>query len=292
MNLYETITNRIIAQLEQGKIPWKKEWSATAHGTLFPHNHATGKSYRGINTVSLLCSGYSSSGWMTYKQAQEIGAQVRKGEHGSPVVFWKFDKEKNAETGKDRSSAFMRQYTVFNVDQIDGLPMSLPFEAPSFDPIESAENVTRGYLTGASHPTLAHGGDRAYYQPSSDRVQMPLAGSFHTPAAYYCTLFHEFAHSTGHDSRLSRKFGNHFGNHDYSEEELVAEFTAAFVCAESGISDDSLLTNSTAYIQGWLSKLRGDPKVAIHAAQRAQKAADFILQRRPDQIASEEEVAA
>lgn len=283
MNLYQTITDRIIAQLEQGKIPWKQEWSATAHGTAFPHNHATGKSYRGINTVSLLCSGYRSSGWMTYKQAQEIGAQVRKGEHGSPVVFWKFDKEKDADTGKDRSSAFMRQYTVFNVEQLDGLPMSLPFELPNFDPIESAERVAAGYLSGLSHPTLSHGGDRAYYQPSSDRVQMPHPGTFNTPAAYYCTLFHEFGHSTGHDSRLSRKIANRFGDDLYSEEELVAEFTAAFVCAESGISDDSLLTNSTAYIQGWLAKLRSDPKLAILAAQRAQKAADFILQRRADQ---------
>lgn len=291
MNLYETITNRIIAQLEEGKIPWKKEWSASAHGTQFPHNHATGKSYRGINILSLLCSGYASSGWMTYKQAQEIGAQVRKGEHGSPVVFWKFDKEKNAETGKDHTSAFMRQYTVFNVDQIDGLPMSLPFESPSFDPIESAERVRDGYLSGASHPTLAHGGDRAYYQPSSDRVQMPLAGTFHTPQAYYSTLFHELAHSTGHDSRLARKFGQHFGNDDYSEEELVAEFTAAFVCGEAGITDEKLLLNSTAYIQGWLSKLRNDSKLAVLAAQRAQKAADFILQRRADQLA-ESEVAA
>lgn len=280
MNAYETITARIIASLEAGVVPWRKEWKASASGTAFPHNHLTGKSYRGINVVSLLCSPYQSSAWLTYKQAEELGAHVRKGEHGSPVVFWKFDREKDAVTGKIESRApMMRTYTVFNLEQIEGIQPALPFEAPTFDPIASAQEIADAYLAGASHPTLAHGGDRAFYRPSADHVQMPAPGTFTTPEAYYCTLFHEFGHSTGHDSRLKRKIDNHFGTVDYSDEELVAEFSAAFLSAEARISSDQLLDNSAAYIAGWLSKLRNDNRIAVTAAQRAQKAADFILGR-------------
>lgn len=297
MNAYETITARIIASLESGVVPWRKEWKASAAGTAFPHNKLTGKSYRGINVLSLLCSPYQSSAWLTYKQAQELGAQVRKGEKGSPVVFWKFDRKGAKDDGgeavvvddrKDRSAPFMRTYTVFNVEQVDGLQDALPFEAPEFNAIESAQSIVDAYLAGASHPTLAHGGDRACYSPARDHVQMPNAGCFTTAEAYYCTLFHEFAHSTGHDSRLKRKIDNHFGTADYSDEELVAEFSAAFLSAESHISSDELLDNSAAYIHGWLDKLRNDSKIAIYAAQRAQKAADFILGR----FASSTEVAA
>lgn len=285
MNAYETITSRIIASLEAGVVPWRKEWKASAAGTAFPHNKLTGKSYRGINVVSLLCSPYRSSAWLTYKQAQELGAQVRKGEKGSPVVFWKFDRNKKGEgesvvvDDRERSAPFMRTYTVFNVEQVDGLQDALPFEVPEFNAIDTAQAIADAYLAGASHPTLEHGGDRACYSPARDHVQMPHAGCFTSPEAYYCTLFHEFAHSTGHDSRLKRKLEGHFGTADYSDEELVAEFSAAFLSAEAHISSDELLDNSAAYIGGWLSKLRGDSKVAVYAAQRAQKAVDFILGR-------------
>lgn len=279
MNSYEIITARIVESLEAGVIPWRKEWKASATGTSFPHNFSSGKSYRGINVVSLMCAPYSSSAWLTYKQAQELGGNVRKGEKGSPVVFWKFDREKNPDTGKESSSAFMRSYTVFNVEQVNGLQPALPFEAPAFDYIASAQAIADAYLAGVASPSLAHGGDRAYYIPVRDHVQMPHVGTFTTPAAYYCTLFHELGHSTGHTSRLKRKIENHFGDRDYSDEELTAEFAAAFLSAEARISDDTLLDNSAAYIRGWLAKLKGDNKIAIHAAQRAQKAADLILGR-------------
>jgi len=216
---------------------------------------------------------------MTYKQAAEQGAHVRKGEKGWPVVFWKFDRNKDAETGERHSSVLMRQYTVFNVDQIDGLPQALPFELPPFNPIESAETLIAKYLSSPGAPKLAHGGSDAFYRPSSDHIQMPKPETFFKPEGYYTTLFHESGHSTGHPSRCDRKDGmnNFFGDHSYSKEELVAEFTAAFLCAHCGISNEYTETNSAAYLQSWIRAFKNDSRVAVSAAQRAQKACDFIL---------------
>lgn len=297
MNTYETITNRIIESLERGVVPWRKQWKARASGSPFPHNFATGKTYRGINFFSLLCSPYSSAEWMTYKQAEAMGAQVRKGEHGSPVVFWKFERGKvvkNPRTGEERESGpMLRQYTVFNVEQIDGLQPELPLDAPAFDPVASAQAIADAYMASDSHPSLAHGGDSAFYLPTRDHVQVPHPGAFTSPAAYYATLFHEFAHSTGHVKRLDRKLAGGFGSRDYSDEELVAEFTASFLSAEARVSNDQLLDNSAAYIGGWLEKFKGDARVAVHAAQRAQKAADYILGRwAAAQVEESAEVAA
>jgi antirestriction protein ArdC len=302
MTAYETITARIIAQLESGVIPWRKPWTATARGTQFPHNFSTGKSYRGANILSLMCSSYQSSAWMTYKQAQEMGAQVRKGEKASPVVFWKFFKKgggaaegeampEPAEGGgaAQRGGAMSRLYWVFNVEQIDGITAPLPFEVPAFDPIDSADRIVSAFLTCGNAPTLAHGGDSAHYSPLVDKVQMPYPGTFKTPAHYYSTLFHEFGHSTGIESRCARTFGKRFGDETYAHEELCAEFTAAFCSAEAGIGgDDLLLGDSAAYIDHWLGHLRKDPTMAVYAAQRAQKAADYILRK----SATSEEVAA
>jgi antirestriction protein ArdC len=282
-NIYEVITDRIIATLESGVIPWRKEWKASGGGSL-PYNLASKKPYRGVNILSLLCSGYGSNGWCTYKQAQSLGYQVRKGEKSSPVVFWKYPDKKAAavvEGGKD-SFPFARFYSVFNIEQLDGVPAALPFEVEPFDAIEDAEKIVSGYMLSASHPTLGHGGDRAYFRPSSDHVQMPEKTAFTSPAGYYATLFHEFAHSTGIKSRCNRAEligSDGFGGEEYSKEELTAEFSAAFLCAESGIANDQLLTNSAAYIQAWVKKLKNDKTMVVQASQRAQRAADYILQR-------------
>jgi antirestriction protein ArdC len=255
----------------------------------------TGKPYRGVNVFLLQCSAYGSNAWLTYKQAQDMGAQVRKGEKSSPIVFWKFPTRAGAdagegadggevvEAGEDRARGpLMRLYHVFNIEQVDGLTPELPFDAPFFEPIAEAERIVSGYMGSGNHPSLSHGGDRAFYRPITDSVRMPEPGTFDTPAHYYSTLFHEFAHSTGHAGRLARKSivdGSYFGDRDYSEEELCAEFTAAFLAGECGISNDALLENSTAYIQNWIQKLTHEPKIAVYAAQRAQKAADYILGR-------------
>jgi antirestriction protein ArdC len=233
-----------------------------------------------------MCSGYSSNAWCTYRQAQELGYQVRKGEKASPVVFWKFpskDKAADAaELSEDRRAPFARFYSVFNLEQLDGVPSELPFEGANFDPIAECDSIVSRYMDSVSHPSLAHGGDAAYFMPSRDHVQMPLREAFSSPAAYYSTLFHEFAHSTGVQSRCNRAELStmaRFGDEDYSKEELCAEFAAAFLCGEASISNERLITNSSAYIQHWVSKLRNDKAMVVQAAQRAQKAADYILQR-------------
>ena len=277
MNIQEVVTDRIIAALDNGIIPWRKEWTAS---NALPSNYITKKPYRGINTWMLLCSEFPSNEWMTYKQAQSIGAQVRKGEKGSPVVFWKFDNVKiDKATGDEKAWAFAKQYTVFNVAQIDGLPASLPFDAPVFHPLEAADALVSIYLASASAPQFAHdGGNKAFYSPTYDKVSMPARESFHNSEGYYSTLFHEFAHSTGHASRLDRFTDTNmqFKSESYSKEELIAEFAAAFLCAESAITNAESETNSVAYIQGWLKALKNDKTMAMQAAQRAQKAADYI----------------
>lgn len=294
---YETMTDRIIGALEAGVIPWRKEWRTTGKKAGLPYNLVSGKPYRGVNIFSLFCSGYSSSGWCTYKQAQSLGFQVRKGEKAAPVIFWKFPaKADPAALDEKAYFPFARVYSVFNADQLDGMPAALPLDdAPAFDPIQECEGIISAFMVSASHPTLSYGGDSAYYQNSRDHVQMPARESFHSAGGYYSTLFHEFAHSTGHESRLNRAdliSKAAFGSEEYSREELTAEFTAAFLCAESGCSNEERFSNSVAYIQGWLKRLKNDKTLAVQAAQRAQKAADFILGRAAGSVADSESEAA
>lgn len=280
-NVYESITERIVSALESGVIPWKKEWRTSGKSAGLPYNLVSGSPYRGINVFSLFCSGYSSNGWCTYKQAQSLGYQVRKGEKASPVVFWKFP-DKTTKLAKPDAAPFARFYSVFNIEQLDGVPVELPFDVTPFDPIEECEGVVSRFMASASHPTLSHGGEKAFFSPGRDHVQMPHRETFNSAGGYYATLFHEFAHSTGIESRCNRAelqaIGG-FGDEEYSKEELTAEFAASFLCAETGCSNEERLTNSVAYIQGWLRKLRNDKTLAMQAAQRAQKAADFILLR-------------
>jgi antirestriction protein ArdC len=292
-NIYEQITERIIATLEGGLIPWRREWQTSGKSAGLPYNLVSGAPYRGINVFSLLCSGYASNGWCTYKQAQSLGYQVRKGEKSSPVVFWKFPDKKKLVEGSDYFP-FARFYSVFNIAQLDGVPAELPFDGPAFDPIAECEAVTAAFMGSASHPTLGHGGDRAFFSPSRDHVQMPERGTFNSAGGYYATLFHEFAHSTGIKSRCDRaelQAISTFGDTEYSKEELTAEFAAAFLCAETGCSNDERISNSVAYIQSWIKTLKNDKTLAVQAAQRAQKAADFILLRTKS-AATLEEVAA
>lgn len=295
-NVYEQVTERIISALENGVIPWKKEWRTSGKSSGLPYNLVSGKAYRGVNVWSLLCSPYASSGWCTYKQAQSLGYQVRKGEKSSPIVFWKFPTK--AELLKRPDAApFARPYHVFNVEQLDGVPAALPFDdtESTFNPIEECELLTAKYMASANHPTLGHGGDRAYFSPSRDHVQMPERSTFNSEGGYYATLFHEFAHSTGVKSRLDRaelQAMSGFGDDEYSREELCAEFTSAFLCAETGCSNEERIGNAVAYIQAWLKRLKNDKKLAIEASQRAQRAADYILNRTWAAAEETEEVAA
>jgi antirestriction protein ArdC len=286
-NVYETVTARIVAQLEAGVIPWRKEWKVTG-ASGFPANFQTKKPYRGINTLLLLSAVYSDSRWLTYKQAQAIGAQVRKGEHGTQIVFWSTFERDSAESEESTRVPFMRTYTVFNVAQCDGIPVELPFDVPAFEPIPAAQALADGYFT-REHLNLKHGGDRAFYHPALDYIQMPEPGMFNSPDAYYSTLFHEMGHSTGHTSRLdrARESGRKFGDENYAKEELTAELTAAFLCAQTGISNELVEANHAAYIQSWLRALQNDKTLIVSAAQRAQRASDRILNVNPAALESE-----
>jgi antirestriction protein ArdC len=277
VNVYEQVTDRIIAQLETGIIPWRKEWKVSGHSHL-PSNYTTKKPYRGINVLLLMSAAFDADcRWLTYKQAQSIGAQVRKGEKGTPIVFWSTFEGKQEESEDPKRIPFLRTYTVFHVSQCDGIPVQLPFDEAPFEPIPAAQSIVDGYLT-REHLDLRHGGDRAFYS-HLDYIQMPARGAFESPDAYYSTLFHEMAHSTGAPHRLAREKGKSFGDELYSKEELCAEFTAAYLCAETGISNALVETNHAAYIQSWLKALKNDKKMLITAAQRAQHAADRITDR-------------
>lgn len=276
-DVYSTVTNKLIEAMQAGFIPWRKPWRATGHGARVPSNLLTGRMYRGINVWLLHCAPYQSNEWLTFNQARDKGAHVRKGEKGWPVVFWKFDQE-DKESGR-RRSVLMRSYTVFNTEQIDGLPGELPFDAPPFDSIAAAETVRAGYFDRPGAPQLFHAGGQAYYSPAKDEVVMPAPHTFIGREEYYSTLFHEAGHSTGHSGRLARDLDGNMGSQSYSKEELIAEFTAAFLCAECGISNESTEQNSAAYLQNWLQVFKGDKHIAVSAAQRAQRAADLILGR-------------
>lgn len=282
-NTYEIVAKTIVEQMEQGVAPWRKEWLANGYT---PLSLSSRKRYNGTNymllSFSAMARGYASPWWGTYKQITEMGGGVRKGEKGTPVVLYKSFNTEDA-NGKEKKAVVMRYFTVFNAEQAEwenGAPEYEKVTARETTAvIESADRILRSYFGRTGSPRLGFGGDRAYYSPSQDVVQLPEQATFYTDEAFYATAFHEMGHSTGHAKRLGREgvVENHyFGSALYSEEELVAEFTAAFLSSETGVLP-STLENSTAYIQGWLKVLKNDPKILVRAIGRAQKATNYIL---------------
>ena len=281
MNVYEIITERILGKLEEGRVPWRKPWQGGEAG--MPRNLQTGHPYRGINVFLLAAAGYASPYWLTFRQARQHGGTVRSGEHGTPVVFWKWHhaQEQDAEDRRrQRRIPFRRYYTVFNVSQCDGVSVavtSMPLQH-ELSPIQRCEEVVAGMPDA---PAIQTGRTQAAYLPAYDKILMPARSAFESAESYYATLFHELAHSTGHERRLARPAvmdSVAFGSHDYSKEELVAEMGAAFLCGHTGI-ENAALENAAAYIDSWLRVLRGDSRMVVQAATHAQKAADFILGR-------------
>jgi antirestriction protein ArdC len=265
-SVYEIVTSRILAELEKGQVPWR---------TLPPANLVSKKPYRGINVFLLALAGYGSQYWLTYRQAQALGGNVRKGEHGTKIVFWKFDKYE-AETAdgeaEQRTSAFLRYYTVFNLEQTDGLKALLAL--PPARRIESAEAIVKGM---PNPPAFAQDFQAAFI-PSTDTVTMPSRTAFESQAEYYSTLFHELTHSTGHAKRLAREgfdSPQKFGSESYSREELIAEMGSAMLCGVAGI-EQATVANSAAYLQAWIARLKADSRLVVQAASAAQKAADYI----------------
>ena len=271
---YQIITDRITTLLEDGTCAWTRPW-AKASG--MPRNLFSQREYRGINVWILGAQGYRSPFWATFKQVQTAGGTVRKGEKSTPIVFWKVG-EGEDENGKVRRTFLLRHYNVFCAHQITGVAIPVLDEDPVFEhtPIEACEKVVTNYPL---RPTIMHGSNQAFYRPSTDSVHMPDRESFMDTEGYYSTLFHELTHSTGHKDRLNRPTlvdAVAFGSVRYAKEELVAEMGAAYLCGVTGI-DNSTVNNSAAYLKGWLSVLRSDPKMLVQAAGAAQKAVDHIL---------------
>jgi antirestriction protein ArdC len=270
MDMYQTVTDSIIAELEKGAIPWVKPWRVDGSAD---KNFVSQKPYQGINRLLLgmssMAKGYSNPSWATFKQWQESGANVKSGEKATHIVFFKPVKTTDKATGKDSAYCVIKGYSVFNVQQtdMDIIPSTTPDTA--FNPIPSCEE--RIVKTGAS---ISHGGDAAFYMPSQDRIQLPNKGAFNSEANYYATAFHELSHWTGAKHRLDRDLDKgRYGNPSYAFEELVAEISAAYLCADYRIQGE---LRHAGYIQSWLKACKEDSKAIFKAAALAQKATDYI----------------
>ena len=289
-NVYEVITSRIVKQLESGTAPWHKPWKASGKNSL-PRNLVSGREYRGINVWTLLSSGYANPQWLTCRQARRLAGHVRQGEVGFPIVYWKFGKREMQDGDEimEKRSVLCLYYTVFNVEQCEGLKIRSAEPAenqPHVQPIEACEQIVASWR---GKPVIKHGGDHASYSNLLDSVQMPERDHFTSAEEYYSTLFHELTHSTGHRSRLNRSSltdFERFGDQNYSREELVAEMGAAFLAGYCGI-ENRTIDNSAAYLANWLDALKNDARMVLVAASQAQKAADLILGVNPRDAAQQ-----
>lgn len=285
---YKRILDQVAGLMDDATGFWAKPWSCIP-----PHNASSGKVYRGINTIVLWfisSLSYGSNGWLTYKQAKDLGGSVKKGERGITVIYWQplrvAEKDENGEeTGETKTIFFEKLYTVFNVEQCEGIDES-KLKAPkgfkSFvrTEAEHPERVERAIefcnSVGAKYNEVKTG-DRACYRPSTDEIELPDRSLFMSDAAYLSTRFHELGHWTGHDSRLDRSLCTKKGTEDYAQEELVAEFASAILCSLFGIEGNGL--QHPEYLAVWRSRCSDDPKVVIHAGQRAQKAVDYLIEQ-------------
>ena len=288
--VYQYVTERVLALLDKGVIPWAKPWKAADT----PKSGSTGKAYRGINALMLYAQqedrGFKCPYWFTRKQIMGCKGRIKKGERSCMVVFWKrwnvVDKDGTPviddKTGDQKVTWMTRYYNVWNQAQfVEGpqLPKGWDDEQPAgAEPIEVADTIKAGYMDGDNAPGLKFESGRAFYQPAGDFVNMPQADTFHSSEGFYAVLFHELGHSTGHESRLARSGitdSVKYRGHEYAQEEIVADMCAAFVMGTCGLAEP-IIENTAAYIETWRSRISDDPKLVVMAAQRAQKAADLI----------------
>jgi antirestriction protein ArdC len=270
-SVYDRITERMIALLSQGTIPWRKPWNVQRG---FPRNLISKKPYRGVNVLMLHAMQYESPFWLTFHQAQQLGGNVRKGEKSCPVIFGQRKETEDEITGEKTHYTVLRLYNVFNVSQCESLK-NIP---------ASTETVTTtapaAIVANMPHPPeIKHGMASAYYSRVEDTVGIPYPERFTSEDEYFSALYHELTHATGHENRLNRPTitePNRFSSEEYSREELIAEMGSAFLCGQAGIAELTL-NNPAAYLQNWLEALKNDHKLIVQAAAQAQKAADFIL---------------
>ena len=288
-SLYQEITDRIIAELEAGHVPWVQPWggSGVSAPLGMPKNAATGRGYSGINVLILwdavVRGGFAGQRWMTFRQALSLGGHVRKGEKGTTVVyadrFTPDDERRRAEHDGDEAHAipFLKRFTVFNTDQCEDLPAEVTVQAPP--PRGDLILPEAEALIRSTRADFRIGGDRAFYSLAHDFIQVPRPEAYFEAIDWHRTAFHELGHWTGHASRLGRDLSGGFGSKSYAHEELAAEMTGAFVCASLGIVPT---VRHTDYIGSWLEVLRQDDRAIVRAASAASKAADFLLAFRPD----------
>lgn len=277
-SVYEMVTERIINQLEQGVIPWKKPWTGIRNGA---YNRISKKSYSLLNQMLLKHEGE----YATFKQWESLGGHVRKGEKSEIVVFWKIqpiEETKEDGTKETKQIPILRYFNVFHISQVDGVEPLTKDDLKTIEPIEKAESVLHDYWNREGIEVKHIGGDEAYYSPSRDLIRLPLFDQFTDANEYYSTAFHESIHSTMKESRCNRAEDRKgklvaFGSNDYSKEELIAEIGSASLMNIIGIETSKTFQNSTAYIQSWLSVLRNDVKFIVSASSKAEKAVDYIL---------------
>jgi antirestriction protein ArdC len=271
-DLYQSVTNNIIRDLEAGVAPWTKPWKNGKATGVMPHNGATHRPYHGINVMLLWAEreakGYSTSNWMTYRQALALGGQVRAGEKSTTVVFTKKLHIKDKETEEQRTVGMLRTYAVFNEGQIDGLTTAEPEILAPEQSIEAVEA-----FLDAARADIRIGGNRACYVPSHDFIALPPKVQFKGLEHFYATSLHEHVHWAGAKPRLDRDLGNRFGTKAYAAEELIAELGAAFLCAHLGIQGE---LRHADYIATWISLLKEDERAIFTAASKASQAADFL----------------
>ena len=289
IDIYETVTNKIIEHLEKGVVPWQQPWS----GGEPPQNLISKKPYRGINVLLLNTLGYSQNHFLTFHQIKELGGSVKRGEKAQIVMFWK-QLERDNDKGEKERIPFLRYYTVFNISQCTGIPESkLPkLNEIKHEPIKECEEILSKM---PNKPEIKHELNRAFYNKAQDFINMPKPEIFNSSESYYATLFHEIVHSTGHEKRLNRKElleSRGMRSDNYALEELTAEMGSSFLCNMTGIEKDNI-DNSASYINSWLERLKNDKKFIFYASSQAQKSVDFVLdvrERELDIVGREEEL--
>lgn len=274
-SVYEIIAGKIIEILKQGVIPWKQGWKLNN-----PKNIFSKTVYKGIN--HLLLSSISSlknysNYWLTFNQIKTLNLSLKKDSKGVPIVFWKINEIPNLEkNSKKERIPMLRYFTVFNLSQCDNAIIPDDEKNYIINTDEKCESIIKNFK---NCPLIKYQNSNPYYSIANDEIVLPKINQFNSSEEYYCALFHELIHSTGHESRLNRKIKNKFGESEYSFEELVAELGSSFLCHEAGISNKSLLTNQSAYIKGWLEVLSNNPTYIIQASSKSMKAAQYILNK-------------
>lgn len=285
-NIYEEITNRIIAELEKGNIPWHKPWVAAGAAV----SHTTGKSYSLLNQLILGRPGE----YITFRQCKDEGGHVKRGAKASYVVFWKPLKVKDEDTEEEKTVFMLRYYNVFHIDDCEGIkPRHSALPVKPAQPHQVAQQLMDDYIDREGIALEIGPSDRAFYRPSADMISLPSMEQFSKTEEFYSTAFHEMTHSTGHETRLNRLSKTAaFGTETYSKEELVAEIGAATLVNRVGLETEASFTNSASYVQSWLRALKNDKRLIVSAAGKAEKAVDFILHGAAKPQADGEEDAA